>query len=66
MQIIKPNPTMKEKLETVKTAFEKRYGADNKTRTPEQWRNLVETYGIETVCSSESLKEKEVKKRMRG
>lgn len=65
MQIVKPEPTNAHKVAVVKEAFEKRYGKDQETRTPEQWRNLVGIYGMETVCKTEKMKEKEVKKKMK-
>lgn len=66
MQIAKPVPTNAEKLAVVKAAFEARFGADQKSRTPEQWTNLVNQYGISFVCQTEKMKEKQVKKKMRG
>lgn len=66
MHIVKPKPTHGEKLALVKEAFEKRFGVDTASRTPEQWRNLVSLYGMEQVCKTEKMKGKQVKKKMKG
>lgn len=66
MHIVKPEPTNAEKLATVKGAFEKMFGADQASRTPEQWRNLVGQYGMEQVKKTENMTEKQIKKKMRG
>lgn len=42
----------------VRLAFEERYGSDPKTRTQQQWINLVDTYGLDRVCKNENLSKK--------
>ena len=51
------NPTI---LAEKKLQFEKTFGIDSKTRTREQWANLVRVYGIATVAEKEGLTEREV------
>lgn len=46
-------------LET-KARYEKSFGVNSYLRTATQWQNLVRVYGIETVCKTEQLTEKEV------
>lgn len=65
MEIVKPEPTNAEKLAVVKTAFEKMFGIDQTSRTPDQWRNLVGQYGMEQVKKTEKMTEKQIKKKMR-
>ena len=43
-----------------KLQFEKIFGIDSKTRTREQWANLVRVYGIAIVAQKEGLTEREV------
>jgi hypothetical protein len=62
---IQPSAAQKRQLATLKAEFEKAFGADQESRTPDQWRNLVGRYGMETVCKTEKMKEKEVKKKMK-
>lgn len=44
-----------DKLADMKEKFELSFGTDRKTRTKEQWQNLVRVYGIDTVVQKEGL-----------
>lgn len=50
-----PDLSNGEKMIRIKEAFEKRFGADQLTRTRAQWCDLVNTYGLETVMKKESM-----------
>lgn len=63
---IQPTPAQAEQIAKLKVEFEKSFGVDQVSRTPEQWNNLVRVYGMEQVCKIEKMKEKQVKKKMRG
>jgi hypothetical protein len=52
------------KLEIAKREFEKRYGVDQISRTPEQWRDLVKTYGMKICIEKERMSEAEIKSHM--
>lgn len=63
---IQPTPDQEEQIVKLKVEFEKSFGVDQASRTPVQWQNLVRVYGMDAVCKTEKMKEKEVKKKMRG
>lgn len=65
-QIITPEPSNAEKMKEIQAAFEKKFGLDKATRTPEQWRALVENYGIKQVGRTDGLTGKQVRKKMKG
>lgn len=45
-----------------KELFERQFGIDTKHRSMIQWRNLVATYGIETVMMKENMTKEQVEK----
>ena len=62
---ITPDLTSQEKMETVKEAFEKRFGVDSKTRTKKQWKELINAYGLRTVARSEKTDPKSLKRKLK-
>lgn len=46
--------------ERTKDLFERQFGIDTKHRSMQQWRNLVNTYGIETVMMKENMTKEQV------
>lgn len=49
----------------MKVIYEKYFGVNRASRTPEQWRALVKVYGMTTVCSLEGMTVDEVGVEMR-
>jgi hypothetical protein len=43
-----------------KKVFEAKYGTDAKSRTPEQWRQLVKAYSMDVVMEKENMDAKQV------
>lgn len=54
-----------EEQKKLKDQFEEKYGADPKTRTRQQWVNLIATYGIERVALNENISINELKKKIK-
>lgn len=55
------NKLTQEQQEGVKRDFEEMYGKNQKDRTLDQWRKLVDKYGIDTVSKTEKMSHKEIK-----
>lgn len=49
--------------EMVQEKFEERYGKDKEHRTRKQWKNLVATYGFETIVKTEGFTKAEIKEK---
>ncbi len=62
---IEPTEAQQEQLAKLKVEFEKSFGVDQISRTPEQWQNLVRVYGMDRVKETEKMTEKQIKKKMR-
>lgn len=56
-------PSRGKKMALIKEKFEAVFGKDQASRTPEQWRNLVFTYGMDAVVRIEQLTKEEIIKR---
>lgn len=62
---IAPDPTTQEKMAAVREAFEKRFGVDSKTRTKQQWKELINAYGLRTVARIEKTDPKSLKRKLK-
>lgn len=47
-----------------KNSFEKAFGVNSATRSPQQWTRLVNTYGYETVMKTEKMTREEIEIKM--
>lgn len=47
----------------IQAKFEAAFGIDQNSRTPAQWRNLVKTYGLDTVVQQEGMTQEQVTNR---
>lgn len=62
---LRPDPRNDAQMTKVKAEFETLYGVNSQTRNPQQWKNLVEQYGMTKICETEKLTPKQVRKKMK-
>ena len=46
-------------------SYEKAFGVNSATRSPQQWTRLVNTYGYETVMKTEKMTREDVERKMK-
>lgn len=63
---LRPDPNNHKQVKKVKEKFEAMYGINTGVRTTAQWKKLVESYGLETVCTTEKMTPKEVNDKING
>jgi len=51
--------------DAIQKRFEELYGVDYKTRSYEQWKRLVEKYGIDTIMKKEGLTKAYIKSKLK-
>jgi len=63
---LRPDPTDSEAVAKVKAEFEAEYGVNKETRNSTQWKNLVDKYGVATVCKTDGITKRDLRKKMYG
>lgn len=63
--ITRPDPSNAAQIAQAKADFEKKYGINKSTRTPQQWKALVEAYGKTQVCQTDGLTPKQLRAKMK-
>jgi hypothetical protein len=54
-----------EECEGIQRDFETLYGKDKQTRTRQQWRNLINKYGIQVVMQQDSVTKAFIKEKLK-